>query len=110
MKHTFTLLFLIGWLVFPAFAQESDYATVYGKIVDIDTRQPVDFVTVYIKDTNKAVESKSNGEYVIRIPANESIILVFTRIGYKQAEAKVSPISAGKSKKVDIVFPALSGS
>ncbi|MEM8909129.1 MAG: TonB-dependent receptor, partial [Bacteroidota bacterium] len=104
MKYTFTLLFCLSWACSALLAQENPQAAVYGKILDANTRQPVDFVTVYIQGTNKAVESKANGEYVIRIPANEAVVLVFTRIGYKQAEAKVSPIEADKSRKVDIVF------
>ena len=103
MKYISTLIFLILFS-YTLSAQDVAKATVYGSITDRDTEQPIEFVTVYIKGTNRAVESKSNGDYAIKIPADEAMTIVFSRIGFKEAEVEIKSISAEKSKRVDIAL------
>lgn len=105
MKHFFTpfaFLLLISSIPLPA--QTGEFATIFGKITDALTGEPVEFATVYIKNTSFAAESDINGEYQLRIPVNERHIIVFTRIGYKEGTARVGPLSNGASRKVDVIL------
>ncbi len=104
MKHFFTpcliLLFTTQFLL----AQTGDEATIFGNITDALTGEPVEFVTVYIKNTNIATESNSKGEYVLKVPVNERLTIIFTRIGYKEGSSRLNPLSNGASRKVDVVL------
>ena len=100
MKYTFTIyLFFLASVL--SFAQTRN-ASVYGNIKDAETGEAVELVTVYIKESNYAVETNASGFYRIKVPSNQDFTLVFTRIGYKQASIELSGIETGKSKKLDI--------
>lgn len=92
------LLFVIG----SAFAQSADKASITGTVVDAVSEKPVEFVTVYIKDTNVAVETAANGRYRIIVPANESFTLVFSRLGYKEVSAVINPLPPRSNRQVDV--------
>ncbi len=100
MKKTFTTVFFTC-LLFTLFAQ-SQKATVFGKVTDALSNQPVDFVTVYIDKTSKATETDRTGDYALQIPANERITIVFSRIGYKETRAEITPTSPGLRRKIDV--------
>ena len=86
-------------------AQES--TDVVGNIKDGLTDEPIDFVTVYIEGTNTAVESSINGNYRISIPADTRVTLIYSRIGYKEGKAVVTPQSAGSKKRLDVTLAPL---
>ncbi len=102
------LLFLI--LIMPGFifGQAGLTSFVTGQIIDGVTSEPVDLVTVYILNSSRAVESSINGRYQIIVPSEESFTLVFSRIGYKEARVKISPMPAGTNKQVDISLASTS--
>ena len=99
MRYIFTLCCLL--LALSIVAQDRN-ASIYGTIKDGETNDPVDFVTVYIKGTNYAVNSNEKGFYRLKIPANQAFTIAFSRTGYKSAEIEVGAISADKSKKLDL--------
>jgi CarboxypepD_reg-like domain len=104
MKHFFTpFLILLSTIQFLQ-AQTEDHATIFGKVTDALTGEPIEFVTVYIKDTNVATESNTKGEYVLKVPVNERLTIVFTRIGYKEGTSRMNPLSNGASRKVDVIL------
>ncbi|MEO1258372.1 MAG: TonB-dependent receptor [Bacteroidota bacterium] len=86
------------------FAQDQK-ALLTGTIRDALSDQPVDFVTVYIKNTSTAAESDENGKWRLQVPANERIILVFTRLGYKETNVDVEPLPTNAKQQIDIAFP-----
>lgn len=100
------LLFLL--LFSPLFlnGQAGLSSFVTGQITDGVTSEPVDLVTIYILNTSRAVESSLNGRYQILVPSEESFTLVFSRIGYKEARVKISPMPVGTNKQVDISLAA----
>ncbi len=77
-------------------------ATIFGVVTDLDTKEPVEFATVYIKGTNNTSETDSYGEYTITIPSEEVATLVVTRIGYKEAEYRVKKQSTGAKRNINI--------
>ena len=66
MKCIYSWLFLLAF-TFPALAQQE--AEIFGKVIDATNDQPVEFVTVYLKDTNVATNSDEKGNYRLKVPA-----------------------------------------
>lgn len=79
--------------------------TIFGTVKDALSEEAVDLVTIYIKDTNTATESDEQGKYRFEVPANQKLILVFSRIGYKETEVEVRSISPTSQRRIDIEFP-----
>jgi len=97
MKYIYAILLLLSTI--SLFAQNRD-ASVYGTIKDADSGENIDIVTVYI--ANFAVETNLNGFYRIKVPSNQPFTIAFSRIGYKPTSVKITGISTGKSKKLDV--------
>lgn len=84
-------------------------ASLYGTVTDADTREPLDFANVYLKNTNNAVDSKRNGSYILSVPAGQDFTLVVSRVGYQEATAKIKAIPVGSSRKIDVeLVPTMS--
>ncbi|MEZ4954742.1 MAG: TonB-dependent receptor [Saprospiraceae bacterium] len=103
MKKYLFLVILIS-LVSGLHAQDQK-ALLTGTIKDALSDQPVDFVTVYLKNTTIAAESDLKGKWRLEVPANQRLILVFTRIGYKETSIDVEPLPANAKQQIDIAFP-----
>lgn len=80
-------------------------ASITGKVTDQRNGRPVDFVTIYIKGTTRAVESGQTGRYLINVPAGEAFTLVFSRLGYREASIDVAPLPEGSAKQYDLALP-----
>lgn len=104
MKHFFTPFLILLSSVQLLRAQTGDYATIFGNVTDALTGEPIEFVTVYIKNTSIATESDIKGEYVLKVPVNERLTIIFTRIGYKEGNSRLNPLSNGASRKVDVIL------
>jgi hypothetical protein len=87
-------------------AQNRD-ASIYGNVTDTETGTAIDLVTVYIENTNYAVETNQNGFYRIKVPSNQPFTISFSRLGYKAASVDLTAISTGKSKKLDLAMVSL---
>ncbi|MEZ4935065.1 MAG: carboxypeptidase-like regulatory domain-containing protein [Saprospiraceae bacterium] len=92
MKKYLFLVILIS-LVSGLHAQDQK-ALLTGTIKDALSDQPVDFVTVYLKNTTIAAESDLKGKWRLEVPANQRLILVFTRIGYKETSIDVRAVAS----------------
>ena len=101
-------LFITIWMGFAPFlllAQSEGTAVITGVVTDAETGTPVDLATIYIKGTSTATESSTNGRYRIEIPANQFVILVFTRIGYKETEVPVEALPPRAGQQIDVACP-----
>ncbi len=99
-------LFLLSFLFqVVALSGQTPKAILTGTIKDALSAQPVDFVTVYVKNTTNAAESDTKGKWRLEVPANQRLILVFTRIGYKETSVDVEPLPANARQQIDIAFP-----
>ena len=101
MKYILPLLFLFASITLEG---QENKATIYGTILDATTEQSVEFVTVFVKGTNNGISSTAQGTYSIVVSADEPVTIVFSRIGYEELSTKVTPTSAGKSRKVDVTM------
>jgi len=90
------------FLVFTACNLIAQSFVVKGVVKDIDTKQGIEVVTVYQKGTSNAVESDNNGNYSIQLPADQSTILVFSRIGYQTTETNISAVGNGVTRTINI--------
>ncbi len=60
-----------------------------GIVTDQETEEPIEFATVYVKGTNINAETDAQGKYKIELEKQRSVTLVFSRIGYEEAEMKI---------------------
>ncbi len=101
MKKISTALFFILFALL-ATAQSGQKATIFGRITDVLSGEPIEFVTVYVKNPSTAAESKADGSYVLNIPANDRVTVVFSRIGYKETSTKIKPLSIGVRRQINV--------
>lgn len=79
-------------------------ATVFGVLTEGGTNQPIEFVTVYIKETNKNVQTNAAGEYSLSVPVGKTLTLQTSLVGYKEAKVTLEPMRSGAQKRLDIVL------
>ena len=82
----------------------SQNASLSGKIIDAETKQPLYAVTVIITGTSFGNNSDFDGAYEIKdIPPGEYNIQ-FSYIGYEKTVFTAQKFSAGEKKKLDIAL------
>ncbi len=104
MKRLLLFCVLFVMFILSLFGQEKK-ATLSGILTDALTDQPVDFATVYLKNTTTATESDETGKWKLEVPAGRRIILVFSRIGYKEVSVDVEPLPGGARQQIDVSMP-----
>ncbi|MGB3802143.1 MAG: carboxypeptidase regulatory-like domain-containing protein, partial [Lewinella sp.] len=97
-------LFTFLFLCCAALHAQVETATVTGKVTDLVTESPVDYATIYVRGASSAVESSETGRYVATVPAGESFVLVFSRIGYRETAVTVAELPAGARKQIDVAL------
>ncbi len=102
MSKTLLLLCLLVLAAGIATAQET--ATVYGRVTDASDEQPVEFVSVFIKDVGKGVATNELGKFAIQVPAGQRLTLGFRRVGYKDASADILQLKPGARYALDIAL------
>ncbi len=102
MKNSLLTLLLVSSFTLAAQDQK---ALLIGTVTDALSGEPVDFVTVYVKNSTTASESDVKGKWRLEVPVNERFILVFSRIGYKETSVDVEPLPANARQQIDIAFP-----
>ncbi|MTB51573.1 TonB-dependent receptor [Lewinella sp. W8] len=95
-------LILMGSLASVSAQVES--AAITGKVTDLISDRPVDFVTIYVEGSNTAVESGQTGRYLINVPAGEDFQLVFSRLGYRETKVAITALPAGGTKQIDVAL------
>lgn len=91
MKKRLYFFFLLCLITLSGFAQE---IKVTGIVIEASTNEPMPGVTVQVKGTTNGTISNMDGQYTINAKMND--ILVFSTIGMKNVEKKVtsnSPIN-----------------
>ncbi len=102
MKRLFTVALLI--LSGSVFAQQKT-ALLIGTVTDVLSGQAVDLATVYIKGTSIATESDEKGKWRLEVPSGQRLVLVFTRIGYKENTVDIQPLPEGARQQIDVSMP-----
>ncbi len=76
-----------------AFAQ----ATVTGRVVEVDTNEPIPGVNVLVRGTSTGTVTGMNGEYSIAVP--ENAVLIFSFVGFE-----TESIEVGSRSIIDVVM------
>ena len=99
--------FIIGFLPTFLFSQNENTAVITGIITDALTEQPVELVIIYEEGYGESNNTSSsvNGRYRIEIPANQDVVLVYSRIGYKESRVTIKALPPRSSKQIDIALP-----
>ena len=92
------LLILLTCYVTFATAQN---ATLFGVVKDLDTKEAIEFATVFVKGTNFATETNQYGEYSLTVEGGQNFTVVISRIGYTESEFKIKSIPEGKKRNVN---------
>jgi hypothetical protein len=92
-----SIFFLFSFLAVTA--QESNLR---GRITDADTKEGVDFATVYLKDTSFVVETDLNGYYRISVPNDQKYTISVSRVGYKDFEKEMQRFRGEEKRNLDI--------
>lgn len=89
------ILSLIG---IQTFAQKG---TVSGTIYDEATNKPLEFATIVQGGTANAVNSKADGSFAIKVPANKRVDIIFSLVNYIQDTITVQ-LKRGENYSVNI--------
>ncbi len=100
------ILFALAVLFAFGSLSAQDKALLTGTVADALTDLPVDLVTVYVKGTNTADETNEQGKWRLEVPANQRIVLVFSRVGYKETTVDVEPLPKGAKQQIDVSMPS----
>lgn len=80
------------WMICLLFSTTISFAqdiALKGEVLDAETRGPIPSVNVSVKGTSLRTSTDANGKYILnKVPSGSTI--VFTYIGYKQEEKKLS--------------------
>lgn len=96
MKKLITSLVCILFLVSTSLLIAQDlksFKEITGKIIDADTKKPLVFTDIVIKNSNISTITNSDGEFLLKIPNDflEGSITI-SHLGYKKRELKISSI------------------
>ncbi|MBI5914996.1 MAG: TonB-dependent receptor [Bacteroidetes bacterium] len=103
MKHC--LLVCCALLACGTLFSQEKKALLTGTVTDALSGQPVDLVTVFLKNTNTASETAVNGTWRLEVPAGQRLVLVFSRVGFKESSVDVEPLPAGAKQQIDVAMP-----
>ena len=99
MNPRHPILFITILLSSFCFAQKKP-ATVSGKVLDED-EHPLSHVSVTILGQQKGITTSDSGTFIIKVPAEKAIALVFSYSGYKTAQQNFL-LSEGEAETVTI--------
>lgn len=105
MRLRYTLLLLM-MLPFALFGQKKSDALIYGKVVD-DNGNVIELVNIAVMGTAYGTSSNSRGQYELSLPADTTLEVAFSFIGYKQVNKSVN-LKKGEERKIDIVMESMS--
>lgn len=83
----FTILFFLTMLSVSMSAQ--NYATITGRITD-KFNNPVYFANVSVLNNALGTSTDKNGRYELKIPATDSITIVYSCVGFENIKKKIS--------------------
>jgi hypothetical protein len=83
-----------SWYSIQAYQDSTEYQSFQGKVVDIQTGNPLIFASIFLSGTNIGTVSNSEGEFLIKIPMFlENKVIGFSSIGYKNLEIPIGQLN-----------------
>jgi len=97
IQHILSLLFVL--FCSAAFSQST--ATIFGRILDTDSNEPVEDVSISILGgTQSATSTNKDGEYSYTIPADTEIVIVFHSLSYSEVRRSVK-VAANEKRQLN---------
>lgn len=87
INRLFLFLFLFTALI--SNAQNDSTTIISGKIIDFDTKKPIDHVIITDFKTNLSFQSNENG-YFEKTTADKVVILIISKLGYESQTVKIN--------------------
>ena len=78
-----------------------------GKVVDSDTKQPLIFAGVAVKESNISTVTNVDGEFLLKVPAGENLTIEFSFVGYKNKSLPVSEMKTNGNRNIIELDPAM---
>lgn len=96
------LLLLTFFSLLTAFSFAQNEAVVFGTVSDLDTKEPIEFVTVYAEGNTDAVETNEYGQYRLLVEPHMEHTIVFSRVGYHEAKTNLLAMRNGVKRNINI--------
>lgn len=80
------------------FAQE---ANVTGFVYDAATNKPIDLVTIAVLETSLGTTTNQQGTYSLKIPADKTVTIVFSVLGYQSQRQNVK-LKPGETSRINM--------
>jgi len=82
-------------------SNQQDLITIKGKVIDAESRAPLVFATVAVKETNVAIVTNIDGEFTLKIgDLSTSKTLEVSFVGYKNKSIPLSELKENGSKNI----------
>ncbi len=105
MKKISTLIaFCLLLFAFCPLINAQNSATIFGTVTEGGTNTPIEFAIVYIKETNRNVETNAAGEYSIKVPAGRAVTLQISRVGYKEGKINIEAMRDETQRRIDVML------
>ena len=73
------------------------YTTLTAKVIDLSTKEPVVFASVFQNSSNVGTVTNSDGEFVLKIPGKTTQgTISINHLGYKNKEVSISSLLSGE--------------
>src|SRR5664279_1080237 len=80
---------------------QQDLITIKGKVIDAESRAPLVFATVAVKETNVAIVTNIDGEFTLKIgDLSTSKTIEVSFVGYKNKSVPLSELKENGSKNI----------
>lgn len=94
------------WIIFIFFLLNNitaqDSVRVFGKVSDKDSDEPLEFVNIYIPETQFYTESNASGKYQIYVPAQKVLLLKVSRVGYESTTIQLKDLKGKNELSLNI--------
>ncbi|MEW7291775.1 carboxypeptidase-like regulatory domain-containing protein [Aquimarina sp. 2304DJ70-9] len=82
-----SLLSIITVLIFSLVSNAQNYITISGKVIDQETKEPLPFASIYIKNNATGTTSNKDGTFIFHVSTHLSKEpVIISMIGYKSIE------------------------
>lgn len=88
MKRISAIFCLIIACLVTATAMRAEAVKITGTVIDEDS-QPLEFATIAIEGTAIGTNSDTNGKYELTVPAADTLMVVFSHMGYKRVRRQL---------------------
>ena len=92
------LLFVFSFNV----SEAQKNAVVFGKVIDMTTKELLEFTTVAQKSTSNGTSVDAKGEYTLRVPTFTKMQIIVSRVGYKDVTVEIPSLRPNEKYQVDI--------